>query len=80
MIQFDRDEIFHALLDLIKLPDEEDASQKHELALLSEGRLRFDIKTGKKEFIDFDREMSAWSARFQINRKLYVCGGRAMIN
>ena len=30
--------------------------------------------------IELDRNITTWTARFQINRKLYICGGRAKIN
>ena len=30
--------------------------------------------------IELDRNITTWTARFQIKRKLYICGGRAKIN
>ena len=48
--------------------------------MLACGGLRFDLKTLEKETIELDRNITTWTARFQINRKLYICGGRAKIN
>ena len=78
IIQFDPEEILMTLVDLIWVRGDED--QKKEDALLCQNGCRFDIKTGKKEEIKFDRSIPDWTSTFQINRKFYVCGGKAEIN
>ena len=41
---------------------------------------RFNLKTGKKEPLKFEKEFPQWSGRFQINRKMYLCGGERIVN
>ena len=43
--------------------------------LLCQAGLRFDTATQKKEEILFTRNISGYAATFQINKRLYVCGG-----
>lgn len=38
------------------------------------------MTTGKKEAVKFERKIPDFSARFQINKKAYVCGGERKIN
>ena len=80
MIEFNTEEIFNTLMSLIKVRSELETNQKKEEVLLSHVGLRFDITSGKKEEIKFDREIPDGSATFQVNHKFYVCGGEAKIN
>ena len=78
MIEFDSHEILMALVELIRA--KEDRNEKREEALLSIDGYRFEIKTGKKEKIKFDRNIPQNCATFPINKKFYVCGGKAWID
>ena len=69
-----------ALVDLITIKPKEVAHKKKEELLLCEQGLSFNIKTGIKKEISFDRGVSDLPARFQINRKFYGCGGMAELN
>ena len=80
MIDYDLEEIYLALLDLIRVKGPHNQTHTKEEALLALGGLKFDLESKKKERIEFDREISSWSARFQINRKLYACGGKRKVN
>ena len=80
MIDYDLEEIYLALLDLIRVKEPHNQTHTKEEALLALGGLKFDLESKKKERIEFDREISSWSARFQINRKLYACGGKRKVN
>ena len=50
-------------------------TQKREEYLLFE-RGRFNIRSGKKEWIKFEKQVPLNSAVFQANERMYVCGGR----
>ena len=54
--------------------------EKREETLLCLEELSFNMKTGKKEEIKFDRHISQWAATFQITTKLYMCGGSCVIS
>ena len=56
------------------------SDQKKEEVLLCIDGLGFDIKTGKKENTYFTKTVQNYFASFQINRKLFFCGGEAEIN
>ena len=82
-IDYDSEKMLSALIGLIKVRDQADDCQsreKSEEVLLCKGGLRFDLRTGQKEEIKFDRVIPPDAATFQINRKFHVCGGEAKIN
>ena len=49
------------------------ARKKEEYLLYENGKLN--IKQKQREGLEFMREIPHWSARFQVNRKLYIWGG-----
>ena len=56
----------------------ENAPQKERCLLFRFGKV--DIRTTKREEIKFERAIPEWSARFQVNKQLYVCGGKRQVN
>ena len=62
-------------VEIKSLRSREKKQKKKEEFLLSHEGLRFTIKTGTKKEIDFERLLPLWFATFQVNRKLYICGG-----
>ena len=75
---FHSEEILRALVGLIRVKGAGD--QQKEGALLCQEGARFDLQTGKKEEIKFDRSIPDYSATLLIQRKFYSCGGRKDVN
>ena len=63
--------------DLVRVKFKEEA-EREDFLLYDGGR--FNIKSGEKEEIKLERDIPNYSARFQINRSLYVCGGKRKLN
>ena len=76
MVDFDIEEIFFAVLQKIRVRKSERNSRREEYLLCQSGR--FEIETGKFQEINFSRKFPDFSALFQLNRKLYIGGGRSM--
>ena len=61
------------LVDLIRV--EGDENEKREEALICRAGFKYVFETGKKEEIKIERSLPRMSITFQINKKLYLCGG-----
>ena len=49
--------------------------QRSQSRYLLEHGIRIEIPSGKEEEFSLDRAIPEWSAKFQIDSRLYVCGG-----
>ena len=75
MIELDSEKLYLAVVDCIRVKEED--QEKREQALLSQTGLAFLLNSGKRKHIHFDWDIPEFAASFQINRKLYFCGGKA---
>ena len=48
--------------------------------LLCKGGLRFELKSGMSEEVQFERDIPDWSTLYHVNNRLHVCGGETEIN
>ena len=74
LIRFDSEEIKRSILSALNIKDLEDSVEKEDYLLYERGRIH--LKTGARENLKFDRDFPDCSARFQMQKKMYVCGGQ----
>ena len=77
LLQFNEQKMFEAMLQRIG-GGGKCTCQKEEYLLYKRGR--FSIRSGKQEEVKFETQIPDYSAKFQANRKLYVCGGVTKMN
>ena len=74
LIRIDSEEIEKFILSALNIKDLEDSVEKEDYLLYERGRIH--LKTGARENLKFDRDFPDCSARFQMQKKMYVCGGQ----
>ena len=78
LVQFNPDGVLEKIQDSIIVKDlEVSRTEKESYLLFKYGRLK--LNTAKKESLKFEKNIPYYSGQFQMNQKLYICGGTAFI-